>query len=80
MEWFTSLYGRQPLQLMEWLATRLRGWEEAEAELFQLFLVNRRGGVREGVDTRLRLRERDHLADVLLASCLLYTSPSPRDS
>src|SRR5205823_1958585 len=39
---------------------------ELEAELFQLRGVEGAGCVRQWVDARLRLRERDHLADVLL--------------
>ncbi len=47
-------------------ASGLRG-EETEAELAELGLVDRRRGVGERVAARLRLREGDHLTDVLLA-------------
>src|SRR5258705_4261505 len=41
--------------------------EQSEAELGQLRVRHRRRRAGERVGTRLRLRERDHLADVLLA-------------
>src|SRR4051794_36486221 len=51
------------------MGCRLLGWQrDGEAELFELRGVERRGRVRQRVGAALGLRERDHLADVLLAA------------
>ena len=50
------------------LPTVVSGWgEESQAEFAEMVGVDRRGRVCQRVGAGLRLRERDHLADVLLA-------------